>query len=112
MVMALYIQLQLYCANAELSPHNATRARGERSKEKSIRRKMASFKLLGKISMIFQYVLNILHIRKVVTQALYCIADYPQKSQHCHIKYYSTKCIYVSYIQYMFKSVSCVQSPI
>lgn len=74
---------------------------------------MVSFKLLGKTSMTFQHVLNILHIRKVVTQALYCIAIILKPSQHCHTKNYGTKYIlriYVFYIQYIFKSMFLVFS--
>lgn len=33
-MMVLYIQLQLYCANAELSLHNATRLQEEESEPK------------------------------------------------------------------------------
>lgn len=75
--------------------------------------KMVSFKWLGKTSMTFQHVLNILHIRKVVTQALYCIAIILKPSQHCHTKNYGTKYIlriYVFYIQYIFKSMFLVFS--
>lgn len=63
--------------------------------------------------MTFQHVLNILHIRKVVTQALYCIAIILKLSQHCHTKNYGTKYIlriYVFYIQYIFKSMFLVFS--
>lgn len=63
--------------------------------------------------MTFQHVLNILHIRKVVTQALYCIAIILKPSQHCHTKNYGTKYIlriYVFYIQYIFKSMFLVFS--
>lgn len=65
------------------------------------------------VSMTFQHVLNILQMRKVVTQALYCIAIILKRSQHCHTKNYGTKyilCIYVFYIQYIFKYMFLVFS--